>query len=157
MQSMRGIIEANLKPDQKMPPLLILIVVSSLQATVLVAIAAAIGVSTSSVTGLSTPFLTSLLSDGNILEPLKQQLIAGVIGGMVCSAIFLPLYYVYFRPRLEVQTVQITENLRKNLSLSSKLLYGGIYEEVLVRWGLMGLWLLLSINSQFTCLKQVDC
>jgi hypothetical protein len=93
MQSMRGIIEANLKPDQKMPPLLILIVVSSLQATVLVAIAAAIGVSTSSVTGLSTPFLTSLLSDDNILEPLKQQLIAGVIGGMVCSAIFLPLYY----------------------------------------------------------------
>ena len=132
MKSMLGIIEANLKKDQKMPSHLLLILASSFQAIVFVAIAAGIGVLTSSNTGLSTPYLTALLESDNSLGPFQQQFMAGVIGGAVCSVIFLPLYYGYFRPRLDKKTVKITENLRENMSFRGEYFMGEFMRKCLL-------------------------
>jgi hypothetical protein len=153
LESLRGQIEANLKPGQTLPPFPLLIVISALQATVLIAIAAAIGVGTMAQTGLQAPFLASVASgqpEGSLLWP---QLVAGTVGAIICMGPFLAAYYGYFRPRLDPATVRVTEAMRERLGLAGRLLYGGIYEELLFRWGLISLFVWLgtlltgSVNS----------
>ena len=63
---------------------------------------------------------------------------------------FLTLYYGVFRRQLDAHTVQVTEALRARLGLAGRLLHGGIFEEILFRWGLMGLlvWLGRSCLGQ---------
>lgn len=43
------------------------------------------------------------------------------------------------RPRLDVHTVKSADTLRMKLGVWDRLLYGGIVEEVMVRWDLMSL------------------
>ncbi len=50
---------------------------------------------------------------------------------------FILAYYRLFRPRLDRPTVTCMEALRQGLGLKGRVLFGGICEEVLTRWGLM--------------------
>lgn len=50
---------------------------------------------------------------------------------------FLFLYYGVFRPRLDRGTLRALEGLRNGIGIWGRVLYGGIAEEVLSRWGLM--------------------
>ena len=56
MSALRGQIEANLRPGQTMPSMPVLILVSSLQALVVAAVAVAVGVATMAQTGFQAPF-----------------------------------------------------------------------------------------------------
>lgn len=60
-----------------------------------------------------------------------------------CGVLIMAAYYLFFRPRLDRQTVRSMEELRMDLGLWARLLYGGIVEEVLFRWGVVTLlvWL----------------
>jgi hypothetical protein len=61
--------------------------------------------------------------------------------GFVGALVFLVAYYGYFRPRLDKDTVRATEHLRGAIGLWGRIFYGAIVEEILVRWGLMTLFL----------------
>jgi hypothetical protein len=49
----------------------------------------------------------------------------------------LAAYYGFFRRRLDAETVQAVDGLRIKLGIWGRVLYGGVVEEVLMRWGLM--------------------
>jgi len=60
---------------------------------------------------------------------------------------FLLAYYGYIRSRLGKETVRVVEEIRIQLGLSGRLLFGGLVEEILTRWGLMSLvvWLIALV------------
>lgn len=154
MRSLQPTIEKNLKPGQKMPPARTLLLISLLQAIVLVAIGAVVGTLLTPEVGLSAPFFEAIAAAdwtaawSSLVAQLPMSLWIGVGG----TLIFLLIYYRGFRPKMDPFNVQLTEKMRDELGLAGRILYGGIYEEVLTRWGLMTLcvWmisLVIGLNA----------
>jgi len=145
MTFMRPLIENNLKPGQTMPSKQKLILASTAQGLVLAAIAALIGVLLAPRVGLAAPFFeaTAVGEWGAAQASVLNQLGAALMVGSAGIAVFLFAYYVVFRPRMDHHSAVMAERMRDDLGIAGRVLYGGIHEEVLTRWGLMTLcvWL----------------
>lgn len=142
-----GILESlarnNMRPDQQLPPRPVLMLVSGVQTMVLVALAAAAGTLLAPLVGLHAPFFEALAAGSPLWPTIRSQLIPALLVGTVGALFFVAAYYWIFRPRLDAETVLRMEELRNELGIWGRVLYGGIVEEVLIRWGLMTLlvWL----------------
>ena len=132
-------IEANLRPGQTLPSQPVLAGISVLQNVVIVTIAAAIGTALAHRVGLGAPFFEALAARGPLWPALMPQLVPMLVVGTGGSLLFLAVYYGIVRPRLDENTVRRSEYLRAQLGVWGRVLYGGIVEEVIVRWGLMSL------------------
>ena len=146
MRALQPTIEKNLKPGQSMPSPRVLLLVSLLQAVVLVAIAAIVGTLLTPEIGLTAPFFEAVTEGAWTRARLSfvTQLTMALWFGVGGALIFLLIYYRGFRPKMDPFNVEMTEKMRSELGLAGRILYGGIYEEVLTRWGLMTLcvWLI---------------
>ncbi|MCH7663199.1 MAG: CPBP family intramembrane metalloprotease [Chloroflexi bacterium] len=138
--------------DQKLPPKNMLLVLAAVQSLVLAAIAAAIGAALAEQVGLAAPVFQAAATGDPIWPEMRAQLAPALGMGLVGALVFLVAYYAYFRSRLDIDTVQATEDLRGALGLWGRIFYGAIVEEILVRWGLMTLflWMLSLIVESLT-------
>lgn len=110
---------------------------ATLQPAVLVIVMAALGAWAAPKVGLDAPATRAWAERRPVLPELRRQLPAAIIAGLVIAAILLA-YVALLRP-----TQAGAELLRFVAPLTTRLLYGGIVEELLTRWGLMSLlvWL----------------
>lgn len=108
----------------------ILQIATAIQSTVLVMVAALIGTTIAQKVGLSTPVISALASGGKVIEAFRLQLIPGLIGGCIGATVIVSFYVLSPESLRSVQP-------ETPLPLAVRVLYGGITEEVLVRWGLM--------------------
>jgi len=141
-RSLRNFLETaadRQEADRELPSFRVLVLVSIVQSTVLVAVAAAVGAYTAPAAGLEAPFFEALVTRRGIWPALAPQLVPAVALSVFGSAIFLVAYYGLFRPRLDAKTVAVMEGLRLDLGILGRVLYGGVAEEILARWGLMSL------------------
>ena len=129
------------------PPFPVLVAAATLQSLLLVAIATGIGTMLAPRVGFQAPVLSHLAAMEVPISALVPILPPTLFIGSAGALIFVGLYYLVFRPRLDRQTWQTTEHLRLALGFWSRILYGGVVEEILIRWGLMTLvtWLLSSV------------
>jgi hypothetical protein len=137
---------ARLPEGKSLPPMPVLILVQILQSVVLVAGFAALGGVFAPRAGLEAPFFAAIAAGTGIVDALPNPLV--VVGvSAAATAVFLVIYYGLLRPWLGEETAAAMDGLRMEMGLGSRLLYGGIVEEVLMRWGLMSLlaWLLQLI------------
>ena len=150
LASAQKLIEDNLKPGQAMPSRPALFLISFIQSLVLLAIAAAIGIATAWRSGLQAPFFVSLAAGAADFSLLTAQLSPTLLWGLAGVLPFLLIYYGLVRPNFDRPSLLILERLRMRLGLAGRILYGGIYEEVLTRWGLMALlaWPLTAMLGQ---------
>ncbi len=120
-----------------------LVVLGIVQNIVLVAIAAAIGTALAPGVGLSAPVFEAVTNGEPIPSDLSEMVLPTIAVTAILVIPFLLVYYGYIRSRLGKQTVKVVEEIRIQLGLSGRLLYGGLVEEILTRWGLMTLivWL----------------
>lgn len=139
IETVERVAREQMPADQEMPSRAVVVLASALQSLVLMTIAAAVGTVLAPRVGLGAPFFEALVAGDPLWPPLAPQLLPALAIGIVGGLIFVAAYYVYFRPRLDAQTVQAMEGLRNALGIWGRLLYGGIAEEVLTRWGLMTL------------------
>src|ERR1041385_8696107 len=109
---------------------------SLIQPGLILALAVFVGVALAHRVGLSAPFAEALAGRGDIRSALKRQTLAGLNGGLAggASVVFVSLL---FRPILSSETLDRIDKLGKLLPMPTRLLYGGITEEVLLRWGFM--------------------
>ncbi|MCD1647295.1 CPBP family intramembrane glutamic endopeptidase [Marinobacter adhaerens] len=105
-------------------------IATAAQSIVLVALASVVGTFLSAKVGLRAPVLTAMAKRDDLLSALAPQVLPGVIGGILGAAVLVGFYE--FSPR-ELAVLQETDSI----PLAARVLYGGITEEVLVRWGLM--------------------
>ncbi|MDD2700695.1 MAG: CPBP family intramembrane metalloprotease [Sideroxydans sp.] len=111
-------------------PLETLQVASAVQGAVFVLIAALVGASLAPRVGLAAPAVSAVASRGSVLNALRPQVVPGLVGGAIGAIVILGFYV--FAPE-SLKAIQPDTPL----PLVVRVLYGGITEEVLVRWGLM--------------------
>lgn len=111
---------------------------SIIQPAVILAVAVLVGVALASKVGLSSPVAESAASGGDWVSAFKPQIVPGVIGGLT-GGVSLVLIAAVLKPFLSPEVVARLNEFGKFLPLPTRLLYGGITEELLLRWGLMTL------------------
>ena len=114
------------------PALLRLLAV--LQPTVLVALCAALGLWVAPKVGLDAPVVRAWSEGRPVLPALSPQLVPAALGGVAIAALLVAFWSVV-RVQSFAAPVLVFE-----MPLATKLLYGGIVEELLLRWGLMSLF-----------------
>jgi Type II CAAX prenyl endopeptidase Rce1-like len=125
-------------PAEKLPlPLIAVKLLNLISPTFLLSIAVLGGVKLASKVGLSAPFTESLVSGAQTsLMAIKSQVIPGLVGG-VFGGIAISIISSLWRSSLPADFVAKAEVLSTNTPLLTRILYGGITEEILIRWGLM--------------------
>lgn len=111
-------------------PLGVLLAASIAQSGLLVAVAVWVGLTLSRQIGLGAPALEAVVSGNSPLPILRQQLAPAVLIGLA-TGVFLVLAYSFTPNDLASASKEL------HIPLAVKILYGGITEEVLMRWGLM--------------------
>ena len=144
LRTITKVAEQQMPPDQEMPPQVTLILASSLQSLLLFAIAAAVGTALASRVGLSAPVFEALVTGASLWPALQPMLLPALVIGTGGALLFVAAYYLFFRRKLDRETVRAMEELRNGIGMAGRLLYGGIAEEVLTRWGLMTLFVWLG-------------
>lgn len=128
----------NRLPDgQEMPSRAVALVAAVVQTLMLVAIAAAAGTALAARAGLGAPFFEALVEGQALWPTLRPQLLPAFGLAIPGALIFVAAYYGFFRRQLDAETALAIDGLRNRIGIWGRVLYGGIVEEVLVRWGLM--------------------
>jgi len=111
---------------------------SVIQPAIILAVAVLVGVVFASKVGLSSPVAEAAASGGDLVSAFKPQIIPGIIGGFA-GGVSLVLIASVLKPFLSPETLARLGEYGNILPLPTRLLYGGIMEELLLRWGLMTL------------------
>jgi membrane protease YdiL (CAAX protease family) len=112
--------------------------VSLIQPAVLVAVAVLVGVVLAGKVGLSSPVAEALANRGDVISAVKPQMVPGIIGGFA-GGVSLVLIASVLKPFLSSEMLTRIGEFGNILPIPTRVLYGGITEELLLRWGLMTL------------------
>jgi len=111
---------------------------SLIQPAVILSLAVLVGVALASKVGLSSPVAEAVAGGGQLSLAFKPQIIPGIVGGLA-GGVAIVLTAWLSKPFLPPEVITRIAELGKLLPLPTRLLYGGITEELLLRWGLMTL------------------
>ncbi len=109
-------------------------IISVAQSSVLLLLMIWLGSVFSKKVGLSAPVIFALARSESAYNELKPQIIPALIGG-IAGGIFILLFLGALSSYLPTEFLSAGEKLI--LPWYTKMLYGGITEELLMRWGLM--------------------
>jgi membrane protease YdiL (CAAX protease family) len=109
-------------------------VISVIQSSVLLLLMVALGCVFAKRVSLATPIIDRLCGVSTHLPKLTDILLPAIFGGVV-GGICLVVFFYLLADFLPIDYLQASEHF--NPPRYTKLLYGGITEEILVRWGLM--------------------
>ncbi len=112
--------------------------VGLIQPTILVAVATLVGVLLAEKVRLSAPGFEAVARGASFFAALGTQIISGLAGGLIGAAAVV-LSWVLTRPALPAEFVARAEQFNRLMPIPTRLLYGGVTEEVLLRWGLLTL------------------
>ena len=127
-------------------PMSTLQLISAVQSAVLLIILVLVGSFFASKVGLKAPVLSAIVNGEDIIASLKPQLLPALIGG-TAGGILLIAFFALMQGQLPAEFLAASETLA--LPWYTRLLYGGITEEILVRWGIMSffVWLLYRLTQ----------
>lgn len=123
----------------------IILFIQLLQSSVIVAFSVWVGIVLSSKVDLHTPYFEAIVTNKNMLNQLRPQLKPGFTAGFIVGIFLIGINY-FIPSELIANTPQVNTIHR----ILTEVFYGGITEEILIRWGLMTLilWLL------WRCIQQ---
>lgn len=111
---------------------------SLIQPFILLSIAVFVGVKLAHKVNLFAPGFEAIASGNSPFLALKPQVIPGLIVGLI-TGLILPLMFYLGKPFFPEDFIKNSTKFSSHLSPLTRLLYGGITEEILLRWGLMTL------------------
>jgi hypothetical protein len=122
----------------ELPPPVLFKLVTIIQPTVIMTIALLVGIWLASRVGLHAPAAEAAASGNGVLAKLRPQILPGVIAGLA-SGLTIALTWVVAKPYLSGGFIERAQEFNKAMPNITRFLYGGITEEILLRWGLMTL------------------
>ena len=111
---------------------------SLVQPALILAVAVVVGIALAPRVGLSAPAAEALAAGRGIFKALRPQIVPGLAGGLL-GGVSIVLISVISKPFLLPDTIDRVSRFIKLMPLPMRILYGGITEEVLLRWGFMTL------------------
>lgn len=124
------------KPE--MPPWFVLKLASLIQPAVLTTAAVFLGLWLAPKVGLHAPASEALAERQNFWAALRPQILPGVIAGLLSGAAITAIWLIA-RPSMTEQFIARAEGFNKMMPAAVRFLYGGLTEELLLRWGVMTL------------------
>ena len=133
----------QLPEGKEMPRREVMLATAFVPPFLLIAIAAATGTALAPRVGLGSPVFEALIAGEPVWFALRPQLLPALGLGVAGTLVLLAAYYGFFRRQLDPETAHTIDELRNKLGIWGRVLYGGVAEEILMRWGLMTLlvWL----------------
>jgi hypothetical protein len=123
----------------EIPPITLgLKILSLIQPSIILFVAVLVGVALASKVGLTSPVAAAAARGTNLATAVKSQIVPGIVGGVAGGAAIV-LVSAIWKPFLPPEVVALISEFGKLVPLPTRLLYGGITEELLIRWGLMTL------------------
>ena len=119
------------------PPLVVKLI-GLIQPSGLLAIAVFVGVRLAPAVGLSAPMAEALARHEGLVSAIKPQIVPGLVSGLG-AAIVLLSSWILLKPSLPPLFVTRAEKFNATIPVLTRLLYGGVTEELLLRWGLLTL------------------
>jgi len=117
--------------------------VTLIQPAILTLVAVLVGQYLAPKVGLGAPLLDAALTKGSVTAALRQILPLALFAGLV-SALILIAHAAYVVPKIAQSSALGAQLSSFEMPILTKLLYGGITEELLTRWGLMSLFVWLG-------------
>lgn len=143
-----------LPEDQKtdLPAWYVLKLASVVQPAILVTIAVLVGMWLAPKVGLRSPGAEAFAERRPVMPELRPQVFPGIVAGIL-SGMAIVACWLLFRPFLEADFVVRSEAFNKMIPAAVRFLYGGLTEEVLLRWGMMTFlvwlfWLIFGRGSE---------
>lgn len=133
-------------------------ILSLIQPTLLLTLAVFVGANLAPKVGLSAPLAAAISTSGSWAIAIAPQLVPGLIGGIV-GGITLSLISIWWKAFLPLDFLTKGEALSQSTPLLTRILYGGITEEILLRWGLMTflVWILWRLLQQGQGVPSANC
>jgi len=123
--------------ETEIPPITLAIkILSLIQPSVILFVAVLVGVILASKVGLKSPVAEAAASGTDLVSALKPQIVPGIIGGLI-GGVGIVLISALWKPFLPLEVTELISKFGKLVPLPTRMLYGGITEELLLRWGLM--------------------
>lgn len=123
-------------PEELTLPPTVVKLLNLISPTFLLSIAVLVGVSLAHKVSLSAPLAESVSSNMQTLSAIKPQIIPGLMGGVI-GGVALSSWFFFWRSSLPIDFLTKAEELSKNTPFLTRILYGGITEEIIMRWGFM--------------------
>jgi membrane protease YdiL (CAAX protease family) len=122
-------------------------IISVAQSSVLLLFMIWLGLVFSHKVGLNSPVIVALVCSENVFKQLKPQILPALIGGIVGGLIIL-LFFGMTADYLPAEFVRAGDKLSP--PWYTKILYGGITEELLMRWGIMSffVWAVFRLTQK---------
>ncbi len=122
-------------------------IISVVQSSILLVLMVWLGSVFSKKVGLSTPVIFALARSEDAYKQLKPQIAPALIGGIL-GGVFILIFLGYLAHYLPAEFISAGEKLAP--AWYSKILYGGITEEILIRWGLMSffVWAIYRLSQK---------
>ena len=108
----------------------VLKLLSLIQPAIILSVAVLVGVVLASKVGLSSPVAETAVSGGDLVSALKPQVVPGIVGGLA-GGVGIVLIAALSKPFLPPEVLAKLDEFGKILPLLTRLLYGGITEELL--------------------------
>jgi len=126
----------------ELPPPWLLKLATMAQPSVLLAFAVLVGVGLAERVGLHSPVAEAAARGENVWVALKPLILPGIVTGLI-TGIAMVASWVVFKPFLTPEFVARAQEFNTLLPAPVRFLYGGLTEELLLRWGVMTLlvWL----------------
>jgi membrane protease YdiL (CAAX protease family) len=120
----------------EMPSPLVLKIVSVIQPAILTTIAVLVGLALARKVGLHAPAAEAWARGESYFQALKPQILPGIAAG-IAGGCAIVLFWVVVKPFLSTEFISRAEHFNTLLPHVVRFMYGGITEEILLRWGLM--------------------
>lgn len=137
----------DLQPEKPPMPVGVIQAISVLQSSVLLMLMVWLGAVCSKKVGLTTPVIWAIANSTPVYKSLKPQILPAIFWG-VAGGIFILTFYKLMSPYLPPEFISAGEKFAP--PWYTKILYGGITEEIFIRWGLMSffVWALFRITQR---------
>lgn len=118
-------------PSISMP---LLQLIAALQSGILILIAVLMGAFFAPRVNLNAPVIQAFISKKSVLDKLSPQILPALLGGII-GGLAIVLITNQFTTSLPAEFLQAAGGL--SIQWYARIFYGGITEELLIRWGLM--------------------
>lgn len=110
-----------------------------LQTLFIVLILSIAGTVLSPITSLRAPELEGLLQGTVGVSSLLSVLLPALLYAVGGLLVFYILYYGVIKRIIDAKSLEVMQKIRTSLGLDGCVLYGGVVEEIIARWGIMNL------------------